>query len=182
WLVPGLLKDKIVELLRNLPKNYRVSFVPAPQYADNVIPLLRPYDTPSLESLAEALYTLTEIRVPRDSWQPDELPVYLHLNYAVVDKNGKRIAAARDLERVKISLRSQIKAALAEIKDPRYNRDNVTEWDFGDLPEHVEVRSRGLEVVGYPALLEQESATGASAGTNPSAALRLLESREAARR
>jgi ATP-dependent helicase HrpA len=34
WLVPGLLRDKIIALLKTLPKTLRRNFVPAPDFAD----------------------------------------------------------------------------------------------------------------------------------------------------
>src|SRR5690606_28277441 len=34
WLVPGLLREKIIALIKTLPKYLRRNFVPAPEYAD----------------------------------------------------------------------------------------------------------------------------------------------------
>src|SRR5688500_16288423 len=42
WLVPGMLKEKLVALLRTLPRELRTKFVPAPDVADAVIPNLTP--------------------------------------------------------------------------------------------------------------------------------------------
>ena len=40
WLVPGLLDEKIEALVRSLPKNLRVHFVPVPDAVARVLPLL----------------------------------------------------------------------------------------------------------------------------------------------
>src|SRR5205814_1100612 len=49
-------------------------------------------------------------------------------------------------------------------------RDGVRSWDFGNLPERVEVRRHGMTLQGFPAVID----AGASA------ALRLFDSKEAA--
>jgi ATP-dependent helicase HrpA len=41
WLVPGLLEEKVLALIRSLPKSLRTRFVPAPDAAKQVVPLLR---------------------------------------------------------------------------------------------------------------------------------------------
>ncbi|MBT4161943.1 MAG: ATP-dependent RNA helicase HrpA, partial [Gammaproteobacteria bacterium] len=37
WIVPGLLKEKCLALIRSLPKTLRKNFVPAPDYVDKVL-------------------------------------------------------------------------------------------------------------------------------------------------
>src|SRR3954466_2478995 len=51
WLVPGLLREKALELIRTLPQPLRVNFVPAPDYADRAVEAM----TFGQGSLAEAL-------------------------------------------------------------------------------------------------------------------------------
>ena len=51
-----------------------------------------------------------------------------------------------------------------------FDRHFITSWDFGDLPESVEVRRHGMTLRGYPALVDN----GASVS------LRLLDTPEAA--
>ncbi|HPO94307.1 MAG TPA: DUF3418 domain-containing protein, partial [Phycisphaerales bacterium] len=40
WLVPGLLAEKIAELIRTLPKSLRAAFVPAPRFAEQCVEAL----------------------------------------------------------------------------------------------------------------------------------------------
>jgi len=61
--------------------------------------------------------------------------------------------------------------SFAAMPPSEFHRDHVTRWDFGDLPEHVELRRQGLTLLGYPTLVDE----GASA------ALRVLDSPVAAR-
>ena len=49
-------------------------------------------------------------------------------------------------------------------------RDQITQWDFGDLPVEVSFMRNGQSLTGYPALIDQ----------NESVAIRLFDTREAA--
>ena len=53
WLVPGMLEDKVVALLRSLPKRLRKNFVPLPDYSQAVLASLNPCNEPLAELLAE---------------------------------------------------------------------------------------------------------------------------------
>jgi ATP-dependent helicase HrpA len=180
WLVPGLLKEKITALIRSLPKQYRVRFVPAPVFAERVAESLPPgaENGPLLEILSATLAGLTGVAVPVSEWRPETLPEHLRMNFAVVDRKGTRLAAGRELDKLKAGLRVQLKQALATLPDKKFNRDGITEWDFGDLPEHVEVKHAGLAIVAYPALADPPGAGGAPPA---GAGLRLFESPESAR-
>lgn len=201
WVVPGMLREKVTELIRGLPKEYRVRFVPAPEFAERAVPLLGPPDVRLTEALGQTLADLTGVEVPADAWREGDLPEYLKLNFAVVDSTGKRIASGRDLPRLKQQLRTRLREALAEIRDPRFNRSGIRSWDFGTLPEHAEAVSRGLKITGYPAIVdaaarewggsgvplpvagEEKRGSGAHGFTpRGSVSLRLLDSAESARR
>src|SRR6185369_11318271 len=113
-------------------KQLRVNFVPAPAFAEKVVEALPAGadGAPLLEMLSRALEGLTGVPVPVPEWRPETLPDHLRMNFAVVDRQGKRLAAGRDVDRLKADLRAQIKQALASLPDARFNRDGVTEWDF----------------------------------------------------
>ncbi|MGE4196311.1 MAG: DUF3418 domain-containing protein [Phycisphaerales bacterium] len=192
WLVPGLLPEKVTELIRSLPKEYRVRFVPAPEFAARCVPLLGPADTPLTEAIAQTLLDLTGVHIPADAWRSGDLPPYLLLNFRVVDAQGKAVASGRDLATLKRDLRARLRDALAEIRDERYNRRGVKTWDFGTLPERAEVVSRGLTITGYPAIVDgswdgaahgsgHERAASSPGGGAGTVSLRLLDSLDAAR-
>ena len=49
-------------------------------------------------------------------------------------------------------------------------RDQLTRWDFGDLPEEITFTRNGKQITGYPALVDQTDHV----------AIRLFDTREAA--
>jgi ATP-dependent helicase HrpA len=172
WLVPGMLREKIIELLRLLPKPLRIKFVPAPAVADQILEGLAAADLPLTTALTERLLELTGVSVPDETWHPGELPAHLRMNFAIVDGEGRRVMAGRDLAAIRQQLEQRIREALASLPHARFRRDGITDWDFGDLPESVEVSAQGLKIRACPALVEVGSAV----------ALRLVETVEQARR
>ncbi|HEV2682663.1 MAG TPA: ATP-dependent RNA helicase HrpA, partial [Rhodanobacter sp.] len=52
WLVPGLLGEKVAELIRGLPKALRRNFVPAPDFACAFVEAESPRDEPLAKTLA----------------------------------------------------------------------------------------------------------------------------------
>ncbi len=154
WLVPGLLREKITALIKSLPKTLRVNFVPAPDWAAAAEKAM-PYAKGSLyEALATFLSKGHGITVrPRD-FDPGSLLDHLHMNFQIVDDAGKELAVSRDLA----ALRRQFGIAARQTfessppMEGQFNKDGLTRWDFGDLPESVEVKRNGMTLRGYPAI------------------------------
>ena len=171
WLVPGWLAEKITELMRTLPKILRTQFVPIPDTARAIAAMLPFRYGNLLERLARELSRRTgEVLSPREM-NPNDLPSNLRMNFRVIDEQGGVVAEGRDLLALRKQLGMAAAANLSSLPDRSYQKDNLTRWDFGDLPAHVEVHHAAGTVLGYPALIDKKS----------SVSLRLLESLEAQR-
>ncbi len=171
WLVPGMLKEKIVALIKSLPKNLRRNFVPAPDYADKVADLLAADRHLSLhEALAKALRRLTAVTVSADDWQADQIPNFLTMRFEVLDTSSVCIDEGRDLGLLQKRYIDQIEENLASTENNSFERSDISDWNFGDLPESVEIETQGVQMKGYPALVDE----------NGSVALRLFATRQAA--
>jgi ATP-dependent helicase HrpA len=171
WLVPGLLREKIVELIRTLPKPLRVQFVPVTDTADAAAAALKAGFVPLVDALAEFLGKRSGVPVPRGAFEPQAIPSYLHLNYRVIDEQRKTLATGRDLNAIRRQLGVAARESFAAMPKSSYSRENLVRWDFGDLPPSVEVKRDGMTFLGYPALVDRSE----------SASLELLDSAEAAR-
>ena len=156
WLVPGLLKDKVEALMRALPKAYRKRFVPIPDFVEKLMPWLDDHrDKPLLQALSDCIYQHTAVDIPRDQWQPQGLKQHLKMNIAVTDETGEVVATGRDLALLRAELGTQTQSVIRDAASSTWQRDDVTAWDFGPIPEAVSVESRGMTVLGYPALVDQ---------------------------
>ena len=158
WLVPGLIEERITALLRSLPKQTRKAFVPIPDTAAKVAARLSPSDRPLIQALAEALYELTGERVPEDAWDASALPEHLRMKVRLVDQQGRALATGDDLIKLKRRHGSGDAAAApaaAPSWDHSLERDGITRWDFGTLPEHVDTDRAGIRLRGFPALVDR---------------------------
>ena len=152
WLVPGLLEEKIAALIKTLPKNLRTLFVPVPETAAEVARSLEYGKGDLLSRLSEALRARSGEYVPVEAFEPDRLPVHLKFNVKVVDANGKVLASGRNLAELKGATSQHQAQAFRQVTDTQWQRDNITAWDFGALPERVELVRNGVRVVAFPML------------------------------
>lgn len=171
WLVPGLVRARVVALLRALPKSIRRTIDTPEQLADRILPELDPNAGPIEDQVRERLGRMVGEEIGRDVWNAAALPEHLRANYRVLDESGKPIASGRDLAAIRAEVGQRAAEAFQRLARSLYDREGVTDWDFGDLPRTHEIRRGAAVFVGFPAL----------ADGGKWAALRLLDTPEAAR-
>jgi ATP-dependent helicase HrpA len=154
WLVPGLLEEKMTALIKSLPQSVRRAFVPVPEFARAAAQALTPGSATLTDALADFLARTTGQTIPRDAWRLDALTPHLTMNYRVLDDNNRILAEGRDLVDLRRQLGGEASRSLQQAVAPN-ERDDVSRWDFGDLPERVEVASGGRKVAAFPALAEE---------------------------
>jgi ATP-dependent helicase HrpA len=170
WLVPGYRSEIFAGLIRTLPKALRVKFVPVPDFANAAARELAPSDGKLVEALAHHLGKVSGEPVRAEDFQPALLADYLKMNFSVVDAGGNEVAMGRDLVEIRKRLGLAARASFAAAPPPGWHRDHLTRWEFGPLPERIEINHGGMTLMGYPALLD--------AGTSVS--LRLMDSADTA--
>ncbi|NUR92112.1 MAG: ATP-dependent RNA helicase HrpA, partial [Nonomuraea sp.] len=149
WQIPGLREDLITALIRSLPKHLRRNFVPAPNYAKQVLAGVRQGGEPLLEAVERELLRLTGVRVPHDAWQLDQVPDHLRITYRVIDERKRTVAEDKDLDALKRRLAPRLRKTLSEAGDD-LERTGLRSWSFGTLPKVFE---QG-RMKGYPALVD----------------------------
>ena len=90
WHVPGLREELVTALIRSLPKNLRVNFVPAPNKAREFLAAVPAGDEPLLDALERWLRSTTGVVVPREAWDWAKVPEHLRPTFRVVDEDGAR--------------------------------------------------------------------------------------------
>ena len=156
WLVPGMLRDKCIALLKSLPKQTRRNFVPVPDYVDAFLLQTKPQDRPLTEVLAEFLHKRTGIAIPAEQWKPQNLDTWYLMNFILEDENGSEIAMARSIETLQQEFKQQISEGLEQAAEQSANenrtRQGITEWDFETLPEEVALKHGKVTIKAWPAL------------------------------
>ncbi len=170
-VVPGLLREKVLALMKSLPKTLRRRLVPVPDNAERVLARVAGDPRPLTTALGEALRELVGVDIDAAHWDEDALPEHLRMRFSVVDADGGELACGRDLIALQARLGKDAEASFARVDAEHLERVGITRWTFGDLPGSVELAAAGPALVGYPALLD----------CGDSVAVRVLDSPERAR-
>jgi ATP-dependent helicase HrpA len=151
WLVPGLLPDKVAELIRGLPKSLRRNFVPAPDFARAFAESELPRDEPLVAVLAQYLKRVTGVDVGAADFSAIDVPAHLRMRFRVFDDQGKTLADSRDIDSLRAQWGSAANAAFSRRADSELTREDVVEFDFDEIPAVV-TGAGGL--AAYPALVD----------------------------
>ncbi len=161
WLVPGLLEEKVTTLLRSLPKSIRKKLVPIPTKAAQIAAELKPTHPTFLESLQDHIRQHYQIPIQAADWTADILPDHLRMRIEIQGTDAKPLAAGRNLKDLTQLLDQHDASAELEVWQEaarKWERNGVKTWDFGDLPERIEVAQvGGLPLYGWPGLDRNES-------------------------
>ncbi len=155
WLVPGLVEEKAIALVRALPKRLRRQLVPVPDTVRAALAGLEPDDSAGLrEALAQRLFRLKGVRIQPDDWRDEGLDPHLRLNIRVVDENGDVLREGRDLDQLRQELSDVAVRPVAHESDA-LEQEGLTAWTFGDLPLQHPVKQAGMTVTTSPALTDE---------------------------
>jgi len=161
WQVPGLREELVIALIRALPKQLRVNFVPVPDFARGFLADTAPGEETLTESLSRYLRGRTGVHVPESAWDLDAVPDHLRATFRIVGPDGAELAAGKDLEALKRQLQPELEAALdAVAEDAEFSVTGQESWSFGAIPESFTTTRAGHEVHGYPALVDEGSSVG----------------------
>ena len=153
WLVPGLLREKCVALIKGLPKQLRKQLVPVPDVVDAALAELEPDDSDLCQALSATLKRQRAVSISADDWQIDALADYYRMNIRVVDERGKLLAQSRSMTELVAQFRDG--ASVTAAPKGAFTQKTVTDWDFGDLPATWRSRAAGMDIVAYPALVDK---------------------------
>jgi len=164
WLVPGLFEEKITALVRSLPKNLRVHFVPVPEAVERALPLLERGRDSLHKQLAAALTRTGGVVVPADAFRDELLPPHLRMNFLLLDDAEKVIARSRSLAGLR---ERHAGASQQEFAKQSELVTGARSWEFGDLPEQQVSAQGGRQHVGHPALVDEGDSVGVRVFATP---------------
>lgn len=178
WLVPGLLEDKLLHMIRALPKHLRRNFVPAPDVARKLANDLAsgPRDVPFNTAVCELMSRYAGERVTPTDFNSEKLPEHLRFRIKVVDDAGKVISTGRDLGELQSQLAAEpadlsMHAAASQVP-AQWNERRVVTLDIDKIPETIVVMRGGVKVAAFPAIVDDGDAV----------ILRLVDNRDTADR
>ncbi|MDX9887497.1 ATP-dependent RNA helicase HrpA [Thauera sp.] len=231
WLVPGLLEEKVAALMKTVPQRHRHRLQPVAESAAAFVAAFEAgefdIDEPFLKMLQRFVEERVQLKLPLESFRPENLKPHCFMNFRVIDEHGRVMGQSRSLMELRARFREQVAARFSAAQidgalagafsaagvgsgegaraggdeaaasasgasalrsgDQRQDggaaragdRDlstrkgaaaaravgedgsaraaaptlsGFTTWSFGALPELLEIRIAGRDVIGFPAL------------------------------
>jgi ATP-dependent helicase HrpA len=119
WLVPGMLEDKVLALVKSLHQRPRSRLVPLPAYAAEFVAETDFAQGNLIDALLRHVRERSQIAVQRADLKQEQLPAHLLMNVRVVDEHGRQLGIGRNIAALKAELGAQARSAfqaLASLK------------------------------------------------------------------
>jgi len=184
WLVPGLLEEKVNGLLRTVPQKHRHRLQPMVESVAAFLAAVEQGewtpDQPLLKALQQFVEERVQLKLPLESFRPENLNPHCFMNFRVMDPHGRIMGQSRNLADLRGRFQKQIAAAFeaaletaeviptealpteksqaqgradaAEAETAVSEYTGLTDWSFGALPELISLKVGHREVIGFPAL------------------------------
>ena len=165
WLIPGILGEKITQLVKTLPQKLRRNLVPVPEFAAAFCREVPASNTPLLQALARFIREQKQIDVPLDAFRPEQLPPHLLMNFRIVDEHGRQLGMSRNFSQLHGELAPhETPVAIAKTgpaaggEESAVSEQRYTSWSFGDFTETSVVKRAGQNITLFNALVDEGDA------------------------
>ncbi|MBF0236950.1 MAG: DUF3418 domain-containing protein [SAR324 cluster bacterium] len=168
WLIPGQWEEKILYLLKALPKALRKLFVPIPQTAKTLAENMSPTAQTFAEALSQQIHKLYRVQIDPAEWDMSRLPVHLQLRIEILNDRQQVIAEGRNI----VGMLDQHRKEREQFWSDSNRRESLGiwqqalkeweipmlgTWSFEQLPKQIELGIfQGIPLYAYPGLLENE--------------------------
>ena len=166
-------------LIKSLPQRYRRHCVPLADYAKGFA--LRAASVAGeillLLVLCDVIESQCSVRPIVEDFRLEQLPAHLTMNFKILDEYGRQIDMGRNLASLKSELGQQAQKSFQEVasQDAEISQEcdrPITEWNFGELPEIMEIKRKGQSLIGHPALVDHNDCCSIEVFDDPHEAAR----------
>lgn len=160
YLVPALWPAKIIEQLRNLPKEIRKKLMPLNEKASELSSIMTVSTDPFEINLSKTIKALYGIDVEPELLNNSNIPAHLSLRIEIQKDDGDVIMCGRGRSVLRDVSRDFTQANLPwEEAFSKFEKKGLTDWCIGSIPEHIEVTTAkgSIPLLGYPALKSTEN-------------------------
>ncbi len=159
WLVPGLLEQKIVAMIKALPKSLRTALVPAPDVAQKLAQRLKAAapSTSFLVTLAREMSQLSGESISAGLLSSLKVQDHLRFCIQVIDDHGSHLASGRDLHSLIQQFGTQRlpDSAATDTNPSKENPQSIARpEDIDQVPVEMTINRGGIPVTAYRALVD----------------------------
>ncbi|APC07141.1 ATP-dependent helicase [Polynucleobacter asymbioticus] len=184
WLVPGMCEEKVHLLLKSLPQKLRRHCVPLPDYAKSFLERKleeKQFGVGDfLDSLISDIRKERGLEIKRTDFRPESLPLHSSMNFRLIDEHGRQLEVERNLSRLRSEYGETARSAFQAIAQEtaqvelgveptqkagsnssneanarKVEQGGYRAWEFGELPETLEIQKGNKTLFGYPALVDR---------------------------
>jgi ATP-dependent helicase HrpA len=165
WLVPGMLVDKVVALLKTLPQKPRARLLPLQDFANNWVQQVRQTQQEGegslLDQLLHSVREATQLDVKKTDFKIEQLPPHCLIHFRIIEEHGRQLGTGRHLASLKSQWGGQARSAfqaLAQLKVRSFAAVNPdpapalhlekTASSSAQMPKHQAAESAQLSPVG----------------------------------
>ncbi len=148
WLIPGYLEDKVLFLLKGLPKDKRRLLIPINEVSRKVTEILRKCEKGDFyELLSKAVFDVTGVKIESSIWPRNKLPDFLKFRFEIISPDGTVLASGRNLEELKKEVPVSYEDTLWNNARARLEIESLNSLPEKAVPEYVEI---GKDASGRP--------------------------------
>jgi ATP-dependent helicase HrpA len=157
WAIPGLLREKIMYLLKGLPKEHRKKLFPLSGVCDMIMKEITGRQGHLLSFLADFIYRCFGVEIPTGAWPVEKLPEHLQTRFSIIGEKNKEVASGRDLCLLQNEITKEVKSKTLENARMNWEKTGISTWDFGSLPEYIALKDKnGPAEIAFPVLVAAE--------------------------
>ncbi|MSQ20983.1 MAG: ATP-dependent RNA helicase HrpA [Betaproteobacteria bacterium] len=172
WLVPGLIREKVAQLMRSLPQKLRHRLGAPSDFAERFVVAEAAGSGPLPDVIIRFARTELNVTIPIDAFRMETIGAHLFMNFLVVDEHGRQLAIGRNLAQIRSEHGGRAEERFTELAKPRSGMTGITSWSFGDLEEIMEIRRGAETLMGYPALIDDGESVSLQVHDAPGRAVR----------
>ena len=171
WLVPGMIREKVLNIFKLLPKPIRTQLTPLPK---TITEFLVEADTKNNfnEELTNFIRKKTNSSFRVESSLVKKIPMHLKVNFTITDDEGVEIDTSKELAELQTAHKEKVTEVIEEVAFD-IERNGLVFWPELDIPETVSAKRQDEIIVGYPALTPNESDVDLKVLDNESEAITL---------
>ena len=162
WLIPGILAEKVTQLIKTLPQRMRRYMVPVPEFSTVFCREVQPSNTPLLLALSRYIREQKQLDIPLDAFRIEQLPPHLMMSFRVLDEHGRQLGMSRKFSQLHSELSSRVAPiAVVDVKEEQGKEttsQRYTSWSFGKFVDTHGVKRAGQTVILFNALVDKEDA------------------------
>ena len=168
WLVPGLLREKVSFLLKELPKAWRKLLMPINTTVADFMASLGPnlpYQCSFYACLAKFLLDYlkaqqSQIKIDSAALQAELeaiiLPAYLQLKIILLDQEAKILAQEASLRVLQAEFAERVNQEVSDLEHDWAGLLSKS-WQFQDLPATYPIKMQGRTTEAYPTIVAEKT-------------------------